>query len=196
MDLIEQIDELFARHGGSAYEGRREEPVTALAHALQCAQLAEWAHAPAGLVAAALLHDIGHFVPAAPGTDLVDDVHELRALGLLAGGFGREVLEPIRLHVAAKRYLVATDPLYAATLSPASVHTLALQGGPMSPDEVWMFRKLPGADEALQLRRWDDQAKQPGKRTPPLDYYLGLLDEVRRQPEGDRRQRLGCFGVT
>lgn len=194
MDLIEQIDALFARHGRMAYEGRRAEPVTALAHALQCARLAEQAQAPASLVAAALLHDIGHFVPAAPGADLVDDVHELRALGFLAGGFGREVLEPIRLHVAAKRCLVATDPLYAATLSPASLHTLALQGGPMSPDEVWMFRRLPGSDEALQLRRWDDQAKRPGQHTPPLDHYLGLLDEVRRRPDADRQPRLGCLG--
>jgi predicted HD phosphohydrolase len=86
----------------------------------------------------------------------MDDVHELRALGFLASSFGADVLEPIRLHVQAKRYLVTVDPPYVQTLSAASAYTLQLQGGPMSPDEVRLFLALPHAEEALSLRRWDD----------------------------------------
>jgi predicted HD phosphohydrolase len=143
MDILDQITELFHLNGHTVYEGRREEPVTALAHALQCAQLAEWAEAPHALVVAALLHDVGHFIAPAHGADAIDDVHELRALGLLATAFGPEVIEPVRLHVQAKRLLVTVDPSYAGTLSPASKHTLSLQGGAMSPDEVRLFQALP-----------------------------------------------------
>lgn len=178
MELIEQIADLFARHGGQPYEGRRREAVTALEHALQCAQLAEWAHADHSLVAAALLHDVGHFVEAAALADDIDDVHEMRAVPLLARAFGAAVVEPVRLHVQAKRYLVATDPRYGGTLSPASLHSLSLQGGPMCADEVRLFEELPYAVEAVALRRWDDLAKQPRKKTPPLAYYLPLLHDL------------------
>lgn len=203
MNLVERIEAIFERHGRKLYAGERAEPVTALAHALQCAQLAEWANAGPALVAAALLHDIGHFIDAAPPerwaapssgsapmggqrealggfgfTDGEDDAHELRAIPFLAAGFGADVLEPIRLHVQAKRYLVATDAGYGATLTPASRHSLALQGGPMDADERRWFEELPFAQQALQLRRWDDAAKQPGQRVPPLGYYLALLEEV------------------
>lgn len=182
LDLLDHIEELFAAHGHQPCEDRRAEPVSALAHALQCARLAEWAHASPAMVAAALLHDIGHFLtlPREPAGDTLDDVHELRALGLLGCDFGPEVLEPIRLHVQAKRYLVAVDPHYAAGLSPAALHTLALQGGALRPDEQRAFEAQPFADDALTLRRWDDLAKAPGERTPPLAYYLCLLDNVRR----------------
>lgn len=187
MDLVDQIEELFLRHGHASYEGLREEPVTALAHALQCAQLAEWAEAPTPLVIASFLHDIGHFIAPDPRADAIDNVHELRALGLLVPGFGPAVIEPIRLHVQAKRYLVAVDPKYAATLSPASTHSLALQGGAMSSDELHLFEKLPFSAEAVALRRWDDLAKAPGRPTPSLAYYLALTDAERRSSAGDAR---------
>jgi predicted HD phosphohydrolase len=179
MDLIQRIETLFLTHGHTLYEGQRAEAVTAQQHALQCAQLAEWAGSPRTLVAAALLHDIGHFVGCVD--DDIDDVHEQRALGLLSLDFGRAVLEPIRLHVEAKRYLVATDPRYAGQLSLASQHSLLLQGGPMSLDEQRWFEGLPYADEALALRRWDDAAKTPGQRTPPMAYYLAMLDTLRER---------------
>jgi len=89
--------------------------------------------------------------------------------------------------VQAKRYLVATDAGYAATLSPASVHSPNLQGGPMSPDELRFFEDLPFAHQAIQLRRWDDLAKEPGKSTPSLAYYLVLLEEVQQQPFVDSK---------
>lgn len=179
-DLVARIEDLFGRHGGVMYEGARSEPVTALQHALQCAQLAEWAHADCALVAAALLHDIGHLLAAdgEPLDEHTDDAHELRAVPFLAQGFDRDVTDPVRLHVLAKRYLVRADAGYAATLTPASQHSLALQGGPMSDPEMAAFEALPFAMDAVRLRRWDDLAKVPAKRTPPLDYYLALLAQL------------------
>lgn len=174
-DLIEEIAALFAVHGRQAYEGARRESVTALEHALQCAQLAEWAHAEATLVTAALLHDVGHFVGAAMD-ERVDDRHEVRAQAWLKRGFGPAVTEPVRLHVAAKRYLVTVDPAYAATLSSASIHSLALQGGPMSDRERSAFDREPFGREAVMLRRWDDLAKVPGRPTPPLAHFLAGID--------------------
>lgn len=171
---LDEIEALFTRHGQQLYDGSRRESVSALQHALQCAQLAEWAHADDALVAAALLHDLGHFLTPVEG-DTDDDRHEAVALPYLAGRFGAAVLEPIRLHVAAKRYLVAIDDAYLGGLSQASVHSLALQGGPMTAFEVAEFEATPFAMDAVRLRRWDDLAKTPDQATPPLSYYLALL---------------------
>ncbi|MEJ6007256.1 phosphohydrolase [Paucibacter sp. AS339] len=185
MDVVCKVEALFERRGASLYIGQhlaRRESVSALEHALQCAQLAEWAHADNALVAAAFLHDLGQLLDGSPDDALNDDHHEERALSLLAaGGFGPAVLEPIALHVQAKRYLVATDIRYADGLSLASRHSLGLQGGPMNAEERLIFMAQPQASRALQLRRWDDLAKHPGKRTPPLAYYLNLLDDVLRE---------------
>ena len=180
-DILERLSHWFALHGASSYEGQRRESVSALNHALQCAQLAEDAHAEAPLVAAALLHDIGHFVAIADigETDDIDDGHELRGVAVLVHDFPPAVVEPIRLHVAAKRYLTAVEPSYLRGLSPASVHSLAQQGGPFRGAEIARFEALPFADDAVRLRRWDDLAKQPDRATPGLGYYLALADEVR-----------------
>lgn len=179
-DTLARIEQLFADFGEQPYEGARAESVSATAHALQCAQLAEWAHADQHLVAAAFLHDVGHFLAAeAVGrNDRLDDVHEQLAVPLLASSFGPEVVEPIRLHVEAKRYLVSVDAEYFVGLSPASVHSLGLQGGPMSRQACEAFEQLPHARAAVQLRRWDDMAKTPGRATPPLAYYLALLNDL------------------
>jgi len=189
MDIVSKIEALFQRRGALLYTGQRlerREAVSALEHALQCAQLAEWAHADNALVAAAFLHDLGQLLDAPADADLHDDQHESRALVLLSsGGFAADVLEPIRLHVQAKRFLVGSDPAYAESLSAASLHSLSLQGGRMNAEERLLFLAQPQAARALQLRRWDDLAKHPGKRTPPLAYYLDLLDGVlqdARQP--------------
>ncbi len=181
IDILEQVEQWFALHGASSYEGGRRESISALAHALQCAQLAEDAQADAALVAAALLHDVGHFVALADigDDDSLDDVHELRGVAVLVHDFSAAVVEPIRLHVAAKRYLTAVEPKYFAGLSPASVHSLAQQGGPMGAAERAAFEALPFAQDAVRLRRWDDLAKEPGRATPPLGYYVALLDQVR-----------------
>lgn len=176
MDMLQDIELLFALHGGRPYDGLRRESVTALEHALQCAQLAEWSQVDSTLVVAALLHDMGHFVDVAIRDD-VDDQHDQRAATLLESAFPTSVVEPMRLHVQAKRYLVATDARYLASLSSASVHSLRLQGGAMSPAERRRFESTPHAEDAVVLRRWDDSAKVPGRKTPPLAYYLPLLRE-------------------
>jgi len=180
VNVITQIEALFERAGGQGYLSaplQGPAAVSALEHALQCAQLAEWAHADLGLVAAALLHDIGELMATAPQ----DEPHELPALALLsAGGFGPATLEPIRLHVQAKRYLVAVDEADVEGLSPKS------QRSPMSAEQRLVFMAQPHAPAALQLRRWDDLARHPGKHTPPLGYYLDLLQDLlqanRRSP--------------
>lgn len=179
-DLVERIEALFVLHGHRVYDGIRQEPVSALEHALQCAELAEWAGADAPLIAAALLHDIGHFLtaPVDERDDRLDDEHEELAVPFLSTGFGPEVIEPVRLHVQAKRYLVRTDARYAQALSLASRHSLALQGGPMRDDELARFEARPQAMNAVRLRRWDDSAKRPGRPTPPLGYYLAVLEQL------------------
>ena len=176
--VVDRIERLFVEHGSRRHDDVRGEPVSALEHALQCARLAESAGATPALVAAALLHDIGHFVTDVPAG--LDDAHELRALPLLRDAFDGDVTEPIRLHVDAKRYLVATDPGYLAGLSPASVHSLAMQGGAMTAAEVADFERRPHAADGVALRRWDDLAKRPGRSTPPLGWYLGILEDLRR----------------
>lgn len=190
--VLDRIEALFDRHGRRRYDARHCGAVNALQHALQCAQLAEWAHADNALVAAALLHDLGHFLEAETGLVLppdadaldaaTDDGHERLALPLLQVAFDAAVTEPIRLHVQAKRYLVSVDRGYAATLSPASTQTLRQQGGAMTAPEMRAFERLPHADAALTLRRWDDMARHPGQTTPPLRHYLALLQDVMRRP--------------
>jgi phosphonate degradation associated HDIG domain protein len=194
-DVLNRIAQLYQHAGRKPYDGGRRESVTALEHALQCAQLAEWAGADGPLVAAALLHDVGDLLTPAADTDAADNRHELRAREMLQGAFGADVLEPIRLHVAAKRYLVATEPPYRASLSPASLLSLQLQGGPMDEAEQRRFEEEPFAPQAVLLRRWDDAAKTPGKATPSLDYYMALLDEVREQPRAARRSVVGALDV-
>lgn len=178
MHLIEHIERLFVLHGSTPYDDDRREPVSQLAHALQCAQLAEWAQADAPLIVAALLHDIGHFVDDADAFAHADDAHEDRAVPLLARAFDERVTQPVRLHVMAKRYLVRVDPGYGDALSPASVHSLGLQGGPMSADEAARFEALPHARDAVRLRRWDDLAKTPGRQTPSFAYYLSFAEQL------------------
>lgn len=178
MDPIAHIDALFSRYASWHGAGCRKEPVTLLQHALQCALAAEWAHADPHLVAAALLHDLGRVIDDMESRDDSDDAHELRALPFLRAHFGSAVVEPIRLHVQAKRYLAAADPHYIEQLSPASRHTLRLQGGAMQRDELLAFEAHPHAVAAVALRRWDDSAKDPTRRTPSLEYYLPLLEGV------------------
>ncbi|WP_341889469.1 phosphonate degradation HD-domain oxygenase [Variovorax sp. YR752] len=198
MDIVERIEQLFVRHGDAPYEGARREAISALEHALQCAQLAEWANADESLVAAAFLHDVGHFLAAEAiaRDDRVDDRHEDLALPFLSAGFDASVTEPVRLHVQAKRFLVRVDEHYARQLSPASQHSLALQGGPMDDDQLAAFEALPFARDAVQLRRWDDLAKEPGRRTPSLDWYLALLRDVRERPFLDSKTGIGATSVA
>jgi len=147
-------------------------------HALQAAWLAERLGCPEPLIVASLLHDIGHMVhdlgdnPAEAG---IDDRHEERGHQFLQTCFGPEVTEPVRLHVAAKRYLCATEADYFSKLSKDSVLSLSLQGGPMSPQEVAAFDALPGSAAAVQLRRFDEQAKIKGLATPSVRHFMAYV---------------------
>ena len=176
MSAADEILALYAARGATAYFGER---VSMSEHALQAAHFARLAGAADTLVLAALLHDIGHLIEPAPDEleDWTSDAHH-EELGArwLALRFPREVSEPVRLHVPAKRYLCATDPAYRALLSPASVHTLALQGGAMSAAEVARFQAEPFAGDAVRVRRWDDQGKVAGLVTPGLRDYLALIE--------------------
>lgn len=167
------IEQLFAAKGHAQYDG---EPVTQLEHALQSAHLAEQAGAGSALIAAALLHDLGHLLHGLPGSPTlqgVDDVHQYRCLPFLRDLFGEATLAPIRLHVDAKRYLCTREPGYLESLSPDSARSLALQGGPFDERQAQAFEALPYAQDALRLRRWDDEAKQEGAATPGLAHFLG-----------------------
>lgn len=163
----------WLRHRGSGMYGG--EAVTQLEHALQCATLAKEDGASAELIVAALLHDICHL---APDTDDRRQPHEKLAGEWLADLFSPSVTEPIRLHVDAKCYLCAIDPLYWSTLSPMSQKSLAWQGGPFSPEEAADFSAQLYAEDAERLRRWDDAAKIPGKATLPLDDFIELMRSV------------------
>lgn len=174
------IDALFAAEGMQGYLG---EPVTQRHHMLLAATLAERAGAGDELVAAALLHDVGHFTLAAvarPGVPARDDRHERVGARWLARWFGPDVAGLVRLHVDAKRYLCATSPAYASALSPASVHSLDLQGGPMGARGAGEFLALPQAADAVALRRFDDDAKDPAQPTRELAHFLPLLERLAR----------------
>ena len=176
--IVEFIADIFERRGAESYLG---EPVTMSEHMLQGAWLAEQDGAPEELVAAALLHDIGHYTSefGTYSPDDVEDKHHDEAGGeVLAPFFPPVIVECVRLHVSAKRYLCATDPTYFAKLSPASVHTLSLQGGPMSAEEVAEFRRNPFHDEAVRVRIWDEGGKVADMKTRAFRDYVPLLERV------------------
>jgi gamma-butyrobetaine dioxygenase len=184
MTAVEAIGELFAGPGARAYLG---EPVTIGTHMLQAGALAEAAMKRAGemggvggvggvdgaaLVAAALLHDVGHL------RQETDSRHGEAGAAWLGQWFGAAVTEPVRLHVAAKRYLCATEPGYFGLLSEESVRTLARQGGPMTPGEAAAFEALPHARDAVAVRRWDDAAKDPAVTPPAFAHFAPLLEAL------------------
>jgi phosphonate degradation associated HDIG domain protein len=176
--IVGFIADIFERRGADSYLG---EPVTMSQHMLQGAVLAERDNASEELVAAALLHDIGHYTSEfGPLSDEShdDNFHDEAGARVLEGFFPPVVIECVRLHVAAKRYLCATDPSYYGKLSAASVHTLGLQGGPMNADEIAVFRRNPHFAEAVRVRLWDEGGKDPDMETPAFRYYMPLLQRV------------------
>jgi phosphonate degradation associated HDIG domain protein len=178
VSIGEEILRLYAARGAGAYFG---EQVSMLEHALQSAHFARLDGAGDTLVLAALLHDIGHLIEEQP--EAIDDWtrdarHEQSGARWLAKHFDPGICEPVRLHVGAKRYLCATDASYLARLSPASVHTLRLQGGPMSADEVAQFEGERFAQVAVRVRRWDDRGKVAGLETAALADYVPLMNRA------------------
>lgn len=185
---LPDIEVIFQRRGDAQYAG---EPVTQLEHALQTATLAETSGADDELVSACLLHDLGHLLhdvlhdvrhealkDAPHGSALtptlhgIDDTHQYAAMPFLRGLFGPRVLDSIKLHVDAKRYLCAVRDGYHAALSADSQRSLVLQGGVFSDAQAARFMAQPAAEDAVQLRLWDDQAKVAGATTPQLAHFL------------------------
>ena len=178
MTIGEELSAIYERSGTALYFG---EPVTVTEHCLQAAHFARAAAASDALVLAALLHDIGHLIDEAPddiGEWTSDAQHELTGSRWLASRFGAAVCEPVRLHVPAKRYLCATDPAYFSKLSPASVITLRLQGGPMTRAEVAAFEAEQYHRDAVLVRQCDDQGKIAGLRTAAFADYRALIERL------------------
>ena len=180
-DAVTELAALLEGKGSRRY-GLSD--VNQLQHALQCAAHAEADSAPPATVLACLLHDVGHMIhqlgenPAGRG---IDDVHEQLGADWLAKRFGPEVSEPVRLHVAAKRYLCTVESDYFGKLSADSVRSLELQGGLMSAEELAEFRRHPQHEEAVRLRRFDEAAKDPRASTPDFDHYLRHVEACRKQ---------------
>lgn len=175
--IIDQIFALFERFGAESYG----EDATQLQHALQVAEHARRSGCTATLIAASLLHDIGQFIDdAGNAAELlgVDARHEISGAKFLAAHFPPEIYEPVRLHVAAKRYLCAIDLAYATTLSDASRLSLRYQGGPMTVVEIRAFESEPFHADAVALRRFDDAGKQPDWHPPGLMIYRPLLEAL------------------
>lgn len=190
---LSDIERLFASKGDRMYTG---EPVTQLQHALQSADAAEREGASDELVLAAFLHDVGHLINdqgESPTMRGIDDRHEYVALPFLRGLFPDAVLQPIRLHVEAKRYLCArghagmTGCEYWSNLSADSKRSLELQGGIFNAAEADTFFARPHASDAVRLRLWDDLAKVAGATTPPIDRYLALAERLTLQGVAERR---------
>jgi phosphonate degradation associated HDIG domain protein len=187
--IIDLIAEIFERRGSQAYLG---EEVTMSEHMLQTAWLAEEAGASDAMAAAALLHDIGHFAGAFPEDWMekgFDNHHDAAGARILEPFFPPAITEPVRLHVAAKRYLCAAEPKYFARLSRASIRTLELQGGPMIAAEVAALEQEPYREAAVSLRRWDEGAKVKDRITAPFSHYYELLRGLVKAPAGDSQLR-------
>ena len=174
---IDDVFALFATRGGEHYG----ESITQLDHALQCAALAVADGAPDALVAAALLHDVGHLVADLQGNErfdleLDDDDHEAVGARVLSRLFGPEVAAPVALHVTAKRWRCTVDPSYHDGLSATSKATLKAQGGRLDPDACDRFAAHPASAAALKVRTWDDLGKVDGLVVEPLEHYRDLLE--------------------
>ena len=173
--VLATIERLYTAHGTLVYG----EQVNQIQHAMQCASLAQASGSTDAMVAAAMLHDIGHMLHGDAATALdtgEDDRHESLGADWLARWFGDDVVQPVALHVQAKRYLCARDPGYLEGLSRVSTRTLHLQGGPMQPAEAEAFERLPHARNAIDLRRWDDLGKKADCETAPLSHFMTVIE--------------------
>ena len=174
-NIVDYLADIFLRRGAESYLG---EAVTMSEHMLQAAQNAEIAGEDTNIVVAALLHDIGHYTGEFPEDYIeqgIDNIHQRAGANILERFFAEDVVEPVRWHVEAKRYLCAVDPAYFGTLSQASVDTLALQGGPFNGNQVAEFEKNPFLDSIIRVRKYDDAAKDPTVTTPAIEHYLPMV---------------------
>src|SRR6202012_4585991 len=175
--ITDEIMDLYKGYGGNEYAG---EKVTQLEHMAQAAQLAEEQGYDEEVILAAFLHDIGHISEAAKGDNEMDgfgikDHEELGAEFLRGKGFSKKIVRLVESHVEAKRYLTIKDPAYYAQLSEASKKTLEYQGGPMTEDEAAAFEQYPLFDLIIQMRKWDEQAKEEQRPLPELEHYRNMI---------------------
>ena len=178
LNIVNHIEDIFNRCGAESYLG---EDVTMAQHMLQAAQCAEESGADETLIVAALLHDIGHYKSEIPETALakgINNYHEEAGANFLEDYFPTSVIEPIRQHVSAKRYLCAVKSNYIERLSLASVHTLNLQGGPMNENEIKEFEKNAYLDDCVKLRYCDEGAKDPERIHPHFSYFRDLVESL------------------
>ena len=177
-NIVDFIGSIFERRGGEEYLG---EPVTMGQHMLQGATMAEQSKEPDDIIIGALLHDIGHFTSEF-GTfsmeDKKDRYHEDAGAAVLENFFPKVITDCCRYHVAAKRYLCATNPEYFQKLSAASVHSLNLQGGPMSETEIKEFERNPNLKKILTVRLYDDAGKIPNMDTPSFWHFAPLVQKM------------------
>lgn len=183
-NIVDFIADIFARRGVESYIG---ENVSMSQHMLQAAMLAQDERADDELIAAALLHDIGHFTSEFgfdAYLDDVDNIHEEVGAKLLEPFFPASISESVRLHVGAKRYLCATNSHYPANLSDASVISLRLQGGAMDDKEIALFEQNPYFRSALRVRIWDEKAKDPKINPPGFEHFAPVLRRVKMRKLG------------
>ena len=177
-NVVDLIEDIFLRRGAESYLGER---VTMAQHMLQTAQCAEEAGADSAQIVSALLHDIGHYKNEIPESSLakgVNNFHEEAGANFLEEYFPASVIEPVRQHVEAKRYLCAVRPEYFMRLSPASINTLNLQGGPMNEKEIEEFENNDYLDHCINLRYWDEKAKDPERKCASFSYYRSLIESL------------------
>jgi predicted HD phosphohydrolase len=189
-ELINDIDRLFGRQGDLPHDPGDRDSVTVQQHALQCAQLAEWADTDEALVAAALLQATGRMLAESTGGGIAEDARDVRAAAWLSEGFDARLTDSIRLLPEARRYLRATDTAFAASRAGKAV------AAPMTTAEQLEFDALQHGARALQLARLIEQARAPIPRTPPLDYYLALLEDIQRQYDDGDKLEVGPQTVT
>ena len=184
-NIVAFLDDIFERRGGEEYLG---EPVTMAEHMLQGATIAEQNGEPEIIVVSALLHDIGHFTSEFgmfSMEDTKDRLHEDAGAKVLQNFFPQLVIDCVRYHVAAKRYLCATRPSYFYKLSEASVHSLNLQGGPMCDDEVREFEKNPYLKDILKVRYLDEAGKREDMSIPSFSYFAPMVQRIVDQYAGE-----------
>ncbi|MGA0234884.1 MAG: (R)-1-hydroxy-2-trimethylaminoethylphosphonate oxygenase [Alphaproteobacteria bacterium] len=184
-NIVAFIGDIFERCGDEEYLG---EPVTMEQHMLQGATIAEKNGLPEDIIVGALLHDIGHFTSEF-GTFSMDDTedrfHEEAGAAVLSRFFPSIIVDCVRYHVAAKRYLCATRPEYFSRLSEASIHSLNLQGGPMSKEEVAEFENNPNLEKIIQVRYLDEAGKDPDMETPDFWHFAPMVQRIVDQMAAD-----------
>ena len=174
MNTLDQIHAAFARRGHQSYG----EGVSLADHSVQCAAFAQRDGASPALIAAALLHDVGHMLHDLPedvADSGIDTQHESLGSAWLSQYFGPDVTEPVRMHVAAKRYLATTEPGYFDKLSDASKLSLKLQGGPMTETQARAFEAERFFADAVQLRRWDEEGKMVDFKGPDAAHFDAVV---------------------